>query len=202
MSKWLFSLFFVVGVAYLISLYFWWIYFLNQGIYLITLFDNPYQSHVPGYIIVAGFFSYPIFVLAGIVTLWIRRNSARQSVSVSLMIFPLISVLAFFGGAQFIQYRNEARFDADIKRTEMTARDFLCPNGKYLQVDEEGVVGLIEQTETSLDEQWAGNVDLQNNMFTLSVPWTGWYEEIKDCKNEAGEVFLHKFRLADSPENY
>lgn len=201
MSKWLLTLLSILGAVYLAILYLWWIYFLNQGIYLITLFDNPHQSHTPGYIIVAGFFSYPIFVLVGLISLWMRRNTTRLLPSALLMILPLASILAFFGGSQFIQYREDVRFEANRKSAEMSAQDFLCPNGKYIQVDAAGTVSLVTNTDDVLQETWEGNIDSQTNTFEPAGVATNWWEdELKDCKNQAGEIFLRKYQIGNLSE--
>jgi hypothetical protein len=183
----------IAGALWVLCLTVWTFYLLNYWYYLIVPFDNPNVSHVPGYLIVAGFFSFPILVAASLILAWIFRNYSKKSISLALLFLPLVSIAAFFGGSESITAREQVQFSQELKRIEITPRDFVCPDGHYIQINDKYVVSYITKTDTSFDEMWAGNIDPQTNVFQFSVPWNGWEADLKDCKNQTGEFFLNKY---------
>lgn len=194
----------VLSVIWILGLLYWYLLFLvnDFGLYFIPLFSNPNESHALAYIFVLGFFSYPLLVLGSLALAWITRKNVHAFVPVLIMLTPLLSVAAIYGSTAISEAREHVQFEEELARLALEPDDFLCPDGRYLKINERGVVGLVEVTDSSYQDTYAGDIEPISQTFSPLVAWEGWYEDIKGCKNQIGEIFLAKYPLLYDPSEY
>ena len=189
--RWLSVMIFCIGLLFSASLIIWWFYLMASWPILISVADNPNNSRIPAYLIWTGFGSYPILVAIAFALSWKMRAHLRVYVPVLVALLPIASIVVFLAGSAMISAREESRFEKFAQQVERTPNDFVCPDGRYVQVDDGGTVTLVNRVDDSIEQTWVGNVDFSKKTFVSSPPPSP--SELAGCLNMQGQEFLQAY---------
>lgn len=194
--RWLRMLVLSIGFLFCASLLLWWFYFMANWPVLISLTDNPYDSRIPAYLIWAGFGLYPAVVAFAFAFSWNLRKRPSATTALLVAFLPLLNILLFFAGAMWIAKSEANSFEKFAQEVARTPNDFVCSDGRYIQIEDNGVVGLVKiEEEGAIRDSWIGNIDSDDMSFTRSTS-SDWptAEELSTCRNAEGQVFLEVYR--------